>query len=64
MVFLSFFHLLACPLEINLHEGIAYDPRLGVTVDERLRTSNPRVYAAGDICFPYKFKSDRSHVVL
>jgi pyruvate/2-oxoglutarate dehydrogenase complex dihydrolipoamide dehydrogenase (E3) component len=35
--------------------GIAFNPRLGVTVDDRLRTSNPRVYAAGDICFPYKF---------
>jgi pyruvate/2-oxoglutarate dehydrogenase complex dihydrolipoamide dehydrogenase (E3) component len=35
--------------------GIAYDPRQGVKVDDRLRTSNPRVYAAGDICFPYKF---------
>ena len=35
--------------------GIAYDPRQGVKVDELLRTSNPRVYAAGDICFPYKF---------
>ena len=35
--------------------GIAFDPQLGVKVDERLRTSNPRVFAAGDICFPYKF---------
>jgi pyruvate/2-oxoglutarate dehydrogenase complex dihydrolipoamide dehydrogenase (E3) component len=35
--------------------GIAFDPRHGVKVDEMLRTSNPRVYAAGDICFPYKF---------
>jgi pyruvate/2-oxoglutarate dehydrogenase complex dihydrolipoamide dehydrogenase (E3) component len=35
--------------------GIAYDPREGVKVNDRLRTSNPRVYAAGDICFPYKF---------
>jgi pyruvate/2-oxoglutarate dehydrogenase complex dihydrolipoamide dehydrogenase (E3) component len=35
--------------------GIAFDPQLGVRVDERLRTSNPRVFAAGDICFPYKF---------
>ncbi len=35
--------------------GIAYDPREGVKVNEQLRTSNPRVYAAGDICFPYKF---------
>lgn len=35
--------------------GINYDLRQGVTVDDRLRTSNPRVYSAGDICFPYKF---------
>ncbi len=35
--------------------GIAYDPQAGVKVNELLQTSNPRVYAAGDICFPYKF---------
>lgn len=35
--------------------GITYDPRMGVTVNDMLQTSNPRVYAAGDICFPYKF---------
>jgi pyruvate/2-oxoglutarate dehydrogenase complex dihydrolipoamide dehydrogenase (E3) component len=35
--------------------GVSYDPRQGVKVDEHLRTSNPRVFAAGDICFPYKF---------
>ncbi len=35
--------------------GIAYDPGMGVKVNDMLRTSNPRVYAAGDICFPYKF---------
>ena len=34
--------------------GVAYD-RTGVKVDRHLRTSNPRVYAAGDICFPFKF---------
>ncbi len=30
-------------------------PRAGVKVDDTLRTTNPRVYAAGDCCFPYKF---------
>ncbi len=34
--------------------GVAYDAR-GVHVDDRLRTTNPHVYAAGDICSPYKF---------
>jgi pyruvate/2-oxoglutarate dehydrogenase complex dihydrolipoamide dehydrogenase (E3) component len=27
----------------------------GVTVDDRLRTTNPKIYAAGDICSRYKF---------
>jgi pyruvate/2-oxoglutarate dehydrogenase complex dihydrolipoamide dehydrogenase (E3) component len=34
---------------------IAYDVRKGVQVNDRLQTSNPRVYSAGDICFPFKF---------
>jgi pyruvate/2-oxoglutarate dehydrogenase complex dihydrolipoamide dehydrogenase (E3) component len=34
--------------------GIAYDSS-GVKVSDTLQTSNPHVYAAGDICFPYKF---------
>lgn len=34
--------------------GVAFD-KDGVTVDDRLRTSNPRIYAAGDICSPFKF---------
>ncbi|MBI4566400.1 MAG: FAD-containing oxidoreductase [Planctomycetes bacterium] len=34
--------------------GIEYDKN-GVKVDDALRTTNPRVFAAGDICFPYKF---------
>ncbi len=35
--------------------GVTYDPKQGVKVDEQLRTSNPRIFAAGDICFPYRF---------
>lgn len=27
----------------------------GVVVDQRLRTTNPRIFAAGDICSPFKF---------
>ncbi len=34
--------------------GVAYDGH-GVTVDDHLRTTNPRVYAAGDICSRFKF---------
>jgi pyruvate/2-oxoglutarate dehydrogenase complex dihydrolipoamide dehydrogenase (E3) component len=35
--------------------GVAYDARTGVRVDDRLRTTNPRVYAAGDVCSRYQF---------
>lgn len=35
--------------------GVEYDERAGVKVDDMLRTANPSIYAAGDICFPYKF---------
>lgn len=34
--------------------GVTYE-KTGVTVDERLQTTNLRIYAAGDICSPYKF---------
>lgn len=34
--------------------GVAYD-KTGVKVDDFLRTTNPRVYAAGDICLGPKF---------
>src|SRR6266481_2056695 len=34
--------------------GVAYD-RDGVTVNDRLQTTNPRIYAAGDICLSEKF---------
>jgi pyruvate/2-oxoglutarate dehydrogenase complex dihydrolipoamide dehydrogenase (E3) component len=34
---------------------ITYDLRSGVKVNDHLQTTNHRVYAAGDICSPYKF---------
>ena len=41
---------------LNLESvGVAYDEKHGVTVNDRLQTANPRIYAAGDICSPYKF---------
>jgi len=35
--------------------GVEYDRRTGVKVDDQLRTSNRRIFAAGDVCSPYKF---------
>jgi len=35
--------------------GVAYDLKEGVKVNARLQTTNPRIYAAGDVCFPFKF---------
>ena len=34
--------------------GVTHDST-GVKVSDTLQTSNPDIYAAGDICFPYKF---------
>ena len=34
--------------------GVAFDHN-GVVVDDHLRTTNPRVYASGDVCLPAKF---------
>ena len=34
--------------------GVNHD-RTGVTVDDTLQTSNPRIYAAGDVCMAWKF---------
>ena len=34
--------------------GVAVD-KAGVAVDDRLRTSNRRIFAAGDVCSPFKF---------
>lgn len=35
--------------------GVEYDARQGVIVDDNLRTTNPSIYAAGDICNQFKF---------
>lgn len=35
--------------------GVNYDSREGVQVNDRLQTTNSRIYAAGDICSPFKF---------
>jgi pyruvate/2-oxoglutarate dehydrogenase complex dihydrolipoamide dehydrogenase (E3) component/uncharacterized membrane protein YdjX (TVP38/TMEM64 family) len=35
--------------------GVEYDERRGVTVDDNLRTTNRRIFAAGDICMAWKF---------
>ncbi len=35
--------------------GVEYDRQRGVFVDDMLRTTNSRIYAAGDICLNYKF---------
>jgi pyruvate/2-oxoglutarate dehydrogenase complex dihydrolipoamide dehydrogenase (E3) component len=32
--------------------GVTSDPQFGIQVDRHLRTTNPRVYAAGDVCSP------------
>lgn len=34
--------------------GVKYDT-FGVSVNDRLQTTNPRIYAAGDVCSRYKF---------
>jgi pyruvate/2-oxoglutarate dehydrogenase complex dihydrolipoamide dehydrogenase (E3) component len=35
--------------------GVASDPERGVEVNDRLQTTHPNIYAAGDICSKYKF---------
>ncbi|HXI21753.1 MAG TPA: FAD-dependent oxidoreductase, partial [Gemmatimonadales bacterium] len=35
--------------------GVRYDPRRGVAVDDRLRTTNRRIYAIGDVASRYQF---------
>jgi pyruvate/2-oxoglutarate dehydrogenase complex dihydrolipoamide dehydrogenase (E3) component len=41
---------------LNLERvGVDYDHRAGVTVNDRLQTTNPKIYAAGDVCSRFKF---------
>lgn len=35
--------------------GIAYDPVAGIRVDDFLRTTNPHIFAAGDVCLQQKY---------
>jgi pyruvate/2-oxoglutarate dehydrogenase complex dihydrolipoamide dehydrogenase (E3) component len=35
--------------------GVEYDKRKGVKVNNYLQTTNPRIFAAGDICMDWKF---------
>jgi pyruvate/2-oxoglutarate dehydrogenase complex dihydrolipoamide dehydrogenase (E3) component len=35
--------------------GVNFDRNNGVTVNDYLQTTNPRIYAAGDICLQHKF---------
>lgn len=35
--------------------GVEYDQKMGVKVNDYLQTTNPKIYAAGDICMDWKF---------
>lgn len=35
--------------------GVEYDQHLGVKINDYLQTTNPKIYAAGDICMNWKF---------
>jgi pyruvate/2-oxoglutarate dehydrogenase complex dihydrolipoamide dehydrogenase (E3) component len=35
--------------------GVRWDAREGIVADDFLRTANPRIYAAGDVCLKHKF---------
>ncbi len=41
---------------VNLESvGVDYDKQSGIVVNDYLQTTNPRIYAAGDICMNWKF---------
>ncbi|MFK7894873.1 MAG: mercuric reductase [Myxococcota bacterium] len=35
--------------------GVSFDTRKGVEVDDHLQTTNPRIWAVGDVCMQWKF---------
>lgn len=35
--------------------GVEYDSQSGVKVNTKLQTTNSKIFAAGDICFPFKY---------
>ncbi|MGH7259627.1 MAG: mercuric reductase [Nitrospiraceae bacterium] len=35
--------------------GVEFDMKTGVKVNDRLQTTNPNIFSAGDVCFPYQF---------
>jgi pyruvate/2-oxoglutarate dehydrogenase complex dihydrolipoamide dehydrogenase (E3) component len=42
--------------EINLEAaGVEYDDVTGVRINDFLQTTNPRIYASGDVCLEHKF---------
>ena len=42
--------------DMGLEEvGVEFDPISGIRVDDHLRTTNPKIYAAGDCCMQWKF---------
>jgi pyruvate/2-oxoglutarate dehydrogenase complex dihydrolipoamide dehydrogenase (E3) component len=41
-------------LNLELSE-VEYDPKTGIRVNDRLQTSNSRIFAAGDVCSRYRF---------
>jgi pyruvate/2-oxoglutarate dehydrogenase complex dihydrolipoamide dehydrogenase (E3) component len=42
--------------DLNLDSvSVEHDTKAGIRVDDFLRTTNPRIYAAGDVCFEHTF---------
>ena len=35
--------------------NVEFDEKSGIKVNDKLQTTNPNIYAAGDVCFPFKF---------